>query len=167
MTVVAITGHRPEKINDMEWVRSALQEVLKTLEPEKLIQGMAAGVDLLSAEVAGELNIPFIAARPWVGHTPRVADLQRYQWTMDNALQIVNVHYSQSYLGPWQYQQRNEYMVDNATIVVAVWDGTAGGTKNCVKYAQKNNLPVVRIDPLKKTISYPEKPSADTTAYLF
>lgn len=30
-------------------------------------------------------------------------------------------------------QKRNEYMVDLADKVVAVWDGSKGGTDNCEK----------------------------------
>ena len=32
---------------------------------------------------------------------------------------------------------RNEYMVDLADKIIAVWDGSNGGTANCVKYAEK------------------------------
>jgi len=44
-------------------------------------------------------------------------------------------------------QKRNEYMVDNADIVIAVWDGTKGGTCNCVRYAKKLGKDIVIINP--------------------
>jgi uncharacterized phage-like protein YoqJ len=156
MTIVAITGHRPEKIADPDWVKSALTEVLQTLAPEKLIQGMAAGIDLLSAKVAYELHIPFVAARPWAAHAPRYQDKAIYDWAMQKAAEVVNVDPSMNYVGPWIYQKRNEYMVDHGTVVVAVWDGTKGGTGNCVRYAKRKNVPIVIIDPEKKTITYPK-----------
>ena len=34
--------------------------------------------------------------------------------------------------------QRNKYMVDNSSIVIACWDGTSGGTANCVGYAKRS-----------------------------
>jgi uncharacterized phage-like protein YoqJ len=44
-------------------------------------------------------------------------------------------------------QIRNEWMVDRADQVIAIWDGTSGGTANCVEYATKMNKPILRIDP--------------------
>jgi uncharacterized phage-like protein YoqJ len=46
-------------------------------------------------------------------------------------------------------QLRNEFMVNNSDIVIAVWDGTNGGTANCVKYAQVENKEIIIIDPNK------------------
>lgn len=48
---------------------------------------------------------------------------------------------------PAKMQKRNEYMVDNSDIVIAVWDGTKGGTYNCVKYAQKLEKKIIQINP--------------------
>jgi uncharacterized phage-like protein YoqJ len=44
-------------------------------------------------------------------------------------------------------QKRNEYMVDNSDIVIAVWDGSKGGTYNCVKYAEKLGKKIIVINP--------------------
>lgn len=46
---------------------------------------------------------------------------------------------------PWLMKKRNEYMVDLADKVIAVWDGSKGGTYNCVKYAEKKGKEIVRI----------------------
>ena len=45
-------------------------------------------------------------------------------------------------------QERNVFMVNNSAIVLAVWDGTNGGTANAVKYAKKSGVPIIRINPL-------------------
>jgi len=171
MTVVAITGHRPEKIKNFAWVEETLAEVLVELKPQFIIQGMAAGVDLLAAEIAHANNIPYIAARPWATHTGREGS--KYPWTLENAAAVVTVSPATTYAGPWVYQRRNEYMVDHATVVVAVWDGSASGTKNCVVYANRNGVPVIRINPVTKTVTYPEpepeleKTEPDTQLFLF
>lgn len=47
---------------------------------------------------------------------------------------------------PAKLQIRNNYMVDNADLVIAVWDTSPGGTKNCVNYAKKNNKTIISID---------------------
>ncbi len=44
-------------------------------------------------------------------------------------------------------QVRNEYMVDRADLVLALWNGTPGGTGNCVRYARTRGVPVFVIDP--------------------
>jgi uncharacterized phage-like protein YoqJ len=151
MTVVAITGHRPEKLKNLGWIDSELSRVLIKLNTTLLYQGMAAGVDLMSATIAKRLDIPYVAARPWAGHTPRQQDQDRYAVVLNQAQSVVNVSPETNYLGPWQYHQRNEYMVDHADIVVAVWDGDPkGGTAACVRYAQKKGLDVVRLDPKRQ-----------------
>jgi O-acetyl-ADP-ribose deacetylase (regulator of RNase III) len=43
------------------------------------------------------------------------------------------------------YQRRNERMVDLSDMVVAFWDGSSGGTGNCVRYAQKVGKKMVRF----------------------
>lgn len=45
-------------------------------------------------------------------------------------------------------QVRNCYMVDNVSQVVAVWDGSGGGTKNCVNYAKSMNRDLTVINPM-------------------
>ena len=44
-------------------------------------------------------------------------------------------------------QKRNEYMVDLADVVIAVWDGSNSGTGNCIKYAQKCGKEIIQITP--------------------
>jgi uncharacterized phage-like protein YoqJ len=148
MTTVAITGHRPERIKDMSLVEKALEDAYNELEVSKVIQGMAAGVDLLAAKVAYRMEIPFVSARPWAGHKPRIADDYNYMMAMNYAVEVVNVDPSVKYRGPWVYHNRNEWMVDRAELLIAVWDGTKkGGTFNCIKYAQSKDLCVWWIDP--------------------
>ncbi|MGL6184725.1 MAG: SLOG family protein [Clostridium chrysemydis] len=48
---------------------------------------------------------------------------------------------------PAKMMKRNMYMVDKADIVIAVWDGSKGGTGNCVNYDKKMNKTIIRIDP--------------------
>jgi uncharacterized phage-like protein YoqJ len=44
------------------------------------------------------------------------------------------------------YQRRNERMVDLADLVVAFFDGSAGGTANCVRYAKSVNRPIIMAE---------------------
>lgn len=54
--------------------------------------------------------------------------------------------YFQTYK-PYLMQVRNEYMVNLADKVIAVWDGSSGGTGNCVAYAKKKEKEIIMIDP--------------------
>lgn len=148
MTTIAITGHRPEQLGETGWVETALETVYGRLQPELVYQGMAAGADLLSATVAEKMGIPYVACRPWATHSARDQDAELYQHVLDAAERVDVVSDAQSYVGPWLYHKRNEYMVDHADIVVAVWNGSnTGGTAACVRYAKKQNKFIVRINP--------------------
>lgn len=150
--IVAITGHRPNKIPDTLWVAQALFAAYAEVGAEHVIQGMAAGVDLLSAKCAYLSGIPFTCAKPWKGHTPRKEDEPQYAQALKYAQRVVNVTEYEEFPGNWCYQKRNEWMVDNADVVIAVWDGSRGGTHNCYKYAEKVDKPIYLIDPLEQAI---------------
>lgn len=153
MVTVSITGHRPEAIDDMVWVRAAIKQAYADMNATKVIQGMAAGVDLWSAAEAWNSKIPFVAAKPWAGHTPRIADRKAYEWVVSNAVEVVDVSSAESFPGNFIYHTRNKYMVDNADAVLAVWDGSLrGGTYACFQYAVQQEKPIYRIDPKRKVV---------------
>lgn len=134
--IVAFTGHRPEDCRSEEDVRSRFRSTLQETNPNTVITGMAAGVDLWAADEARLLGIEIWAARPWSTHRPRHADLLLYTTILDAASKVVVVTKTDEYPGPWVYHKRNEWMVDNATHVLAYWSGKkVGGTFACINYA--------------------------------
>lgn len=158
--IVAMTGHRPEKLPDTEWVLKTLIHEFESLSITKVIQGCASGTDLISAYAAHCLEIPYVAAKPWENHKGRMGgssgfkntDAKVYDLMIENASEIVNVTGEIDFPGNWAYFKRNEWMVDNAEFVVAVWDGSKSGTRHTVEYAQRQRKPVYRIDPMTKTV---------------
>ena len=44
-------------------------------------------------------------------------------------------------------QKRNEEMVDRCDLLIGVWDGSKGGTYNCINYAIDHGREIVRINP--------------------
>ena len=65
------------------------------------------------------------------------------------------------------YQRRNQRMVDLSDMVAAFWDGSSGGTGNCVRYAQKVKKPMVRFSDFSGTVVVEKEipsfvPSAET-----
>ena len=147
--IVAMTGHRPEKMKkySREEITDSIMSDFMHLDADYVIQGMASGIDLWSAHAAYQLGIPYECAVPWQGHKPRKDDIAQYDLALKHATQVTYTNLSDNYLGPWLYQRRNEYMVDNADNVLAYWDGTSGGTMNCIIYAIRKKKPLWRANP--------------------
>lgn len=131
------TGHRPEDCEDEKIVRQKIHAALLELAPGKVITGMASGFDLFLGCEALDMGIEVIAAKPWAGHTPRRGEESQYARIIEGASEVVEVNVSATYLGPWLYHNRNQWMVDNANEGLSYWNGKkSGGTYACLKYAQ-------------------------------
>lgn len=154
--VVAVTGHRPHKLGG-EWdlegpvsVRlfEALRSALDELRPSGLISGMALGVDMAWALVGLERSLPVIAAVPFEGQEARwsPAARRRYAEILAHPL-VTKVVVAPGGYNAHKLQVRNEWMVDRCDLLLAVWDGTPGGTANCVRYAERTGRRTIRIDP--------------------
>lgn len=152
---MAFTGHRPDRLggyaNDNPVrlrIKRLLETALKSLEPAGCISGMALGVDQWAAETCIKLGIKWVAAVPFPDQEktwPEVAQ-KRYRELLAQATKVIVV--SPGPYSPKLMQVRNEWMVDRCTILLAVWDGSRGGTGNCVEYAQKVGKDVLRIEPI-------------------
>ena len=42
-------------------------------------------------------------------------------------------------------QKRNKYMVDNSDLIIAVFNGNSGGTKQTNDYAKSKNIEIIII----------------------
>lgn len=141
--ILAFTGHRPNKLVGHESsVQISLVDYLTAQRPDEAITGMADGFDTYAALACLELDIPLTAAIPFRGHRSNV-DQDVYDFIITHCKRVV--HVSESYLGPWVMQTRNVWMVDNSTRLGTCWDGTKGGTANCVRYARKVGRRIDRI----------------------
>lgn len=137
MTLYAITGHR--EIDDFHRFKVRLTQAL-TDGDHTLIQGCAAGVDLEAAKIAIDLKVPVISAMPWTTFKPVREYHELYSWVLKHSEECYPVTEADHYLGPWVYQDRNEWMVDESDEVIAWWDERpGGGTYNCIQYAEKVN----------------------------
>jgi uncharacterized phage-like protein YoqJ len=143
MVIIAGTGHRPEdcahdELGVRDRIRLKLEHTInRGLVIDVVISGMASGYDLWLADEALKMGLEVVAARPWAGHKPRVDDRELYQSVIDRAAFVVDVNESVKYPGPWVYHDRNHWMVENATHLLAYWTGKeAGGTYECWTYAE-------------------------------
>jgi len=152
--IITFTGHRPNKLGGYiepnptsRLVRQLIRQQLERMKPDSAISGMAQGVDLWAAEICYVLHIPYTAAVPFVGQEMLWPELAKNRWRylLGRAANVVVV--SEGEYSAKKMQKRNEWMVDNADVLLAVWDGTSGGTANCVRYAEKKKKQIVRINP--------------------
>lgn len=145
--IIAMTGHRPQRIVDEVAVRGQINNFFKQNHPELVIQGMANGVDVWSAAEAWKNGIPYLAVLPWSTHKNTPTHV--YDWVLRNAQKKIIVNEVTSYPGAWVFQKRNEWMVDHADTILAVWDKKPyGGTYNAIKYAKKfgKDIFVISVD---------------------
>lgn len=145
--IIAGTGHRPNKIlvGTQTVYKSEAYAVLidfaerclRKLTPDLVISGMALGWDQALAQAAIACRIPFDAYIPFVGQESRwpVGSQFVYSMILEHARNTVIC--SEGGYAVWKMQYRNEVMVDDADCILALWNGTAGGTANCVKYAEE------------------------------
>ncbi len=155
MKLVAFTGHRPDKLGGYNLpnptyihVCRAIEKALIQLKPDKIISGMALGVDQWAANVAMKLGIPFIAAVPFLGQEGKWPDSSQrlYKKLLNKAAEIVIV--SEGGYAAGKLQTRNKWMVDHCDILIAVYNGdVTGGTANCVKYAKEHDKEIFLITP--------------------
>lgn len=162
---IAGTGHRPDKLGGYtERVERRLHGLAVACvfehRPDRIISGMAQGWDTALAEAAVRMRVPFTAAIPFWGQDllwPAKAQ-RRYQKLLDLADRVhvvVDTDSGDPVLNPWfAFQARNEWMVDHCDLVLALWDGSKGGTGNCVSYAKKIGVPICNVWE-----SYPAKMS--------
>jgi uncharacterized phage-like protein YoqJ len=148
-TTCCFTGHRPPRLggwNPNNPIRNSVKRILKQMILDAMaigyntfISGMAQGVDLDAFEIVLSLKpaypyLKLIAAVPHKGQEiswPMIAR-QDYQAMLKSADEV---HTLAEYYTPNVMQQRNEWMVDQSSHVIAVWDGRDGGTHNTVEYA--------------------------------
>ena len=149
------TGHRPPKIGGYNEDNPTTKRIRLHLQNEiylainngykEFISGMALGVDTIAAEIVLEIResypIQLICAIPFEGQENMWTYDSRHRWRtiLDSADEVI--HISSPGYAAWKMQKRNEWMVDVSSLVIAVWDGSTGGTANCISYAKNATLP--------------------------
>lgn len=153
--IISGTGHRPNKLFKSNYYSLENRIKLKEFAKDKIceirprvtlvISGMAQGWDWALAEAAVELNIPFDAYIPFTGQESRWPKhtQEEYRNLLDKARNIKNIG-GEGY-AVYKMQNRNIAMVDDCESVLALWNGTKGGTGNCIDYAKSINKDIINI----------------------
>jgi uncharacterized phage-like protein YoqJ len=165
MNVVGVTGHRSGmgfRYRSDQLDRFALASICSA-EPDLIITGMAVGWDQAVAAGAARLGIPFIAAVPFPGQADPWPDRARrhYEDLLTQAAEVVEVTSERPYsqkLVTKAMHTRNQFIVDRANQILALYNGGGGGTGHCIKRAQIAKVPVTNVWELWKNSFVPEKP---------
>lgn len=146
--ILFVTGHRPNKLGGYRnrWTKPLLSELaishIRMIYPQGGITGMALGWDTICARAFLDCNIPYIAAIPFEGQEKlwNRDDRREYEFLLEKASEVIIVNKGD--FAPWKFQTRNQWMVNNGTRGIAMWNGSPGGTANCIKYAEQVHKPV-------------------------
>lgn len=167
-TACAFTGHRPEHFSfrydethdHCVLLKTAIGGQIKQLIQEGVTDfytGMALGVDQWAAALVLELkreypNIRLIAVRPCETQADRWPAHQRETYfEMHSKCDEVVLTASHFFRGC--FLVRNDYLVDHAGILLAVYDGgKEGGTAYTVRKAKEKGRDIILINPDTRTV---------------
>lgn len=156
----AFTGHRASKLpwgfdeSDIRCIdfKDKLYAVIEAVYESGVthfITGMANGCDMYCAEAVIELkqihsDITLEAAVPYDGQEDKwsISLKERYRKILmsSDSVNIISDNYT-----PFCMMQRNMYMVDHSSILIACYDGKSGGTWNTIKYATDRDREIIQI----------------------
>lgn len=148
--IIAGTGHRPNKLGGYSQAAftrmlNAAEYGIEQLNPTLIISGMALGWDQALATAGIKLRIPVRAFVPFMGqeHMWPQSSQDEYRFLLSKCLSV-NYVCDPGYAA-WKMQQRNVAMVNACNTVLALWDGTSGGTANCIAIAQRTKKPILNV----------------------
>lgn len=159
---LCFTGHRPQKL---PWGENEDDERCKKMKKtlkEKIIEaikngyiyfisGLALGFDIISAEMILELkndypHIKLIGAIPCKDQYKlwKPYQIERYKKVLakcDSFRCLYDTYNDKCML------ERNDYMLNNSSMVIALYNGKGGGTGYTIKKAKEKGLETIIIEP--------------------
>lgn len=148
------TGHRPERLTIeeakiREWLETQIRDVISQ-GYLYFISGMQRGVDIYAAETVLKLKceglpVKLICACAWNGMEQQWEQSWRdkYYAIIDTADEVC---YISKKPGRKAFFERDCWMVDNASMLIAVFNNLPGGTKHTIDYAKKKGLKIKVIE---------------------
>ena len=169
MKTCAFTGHRPQNLpfgfNEedercIDLKKTLREQIINLIENEGVthfISGMAIGVDMYAAEIvlglkASYPGITLESAIPCESQAAKWSEALRDRY-FDIASKCDKETLIQTHYPPDCMDKRNRYMVDQADVLIAVWDGSPSGTGKTVRYAHQQGKSVTVIDPVSLDVS--------------
>lgn len=154
---VMVTGHRPQHlgVEAVGWLGVELPRVIEKLRERGMrigISGMALGVDQWWAHDVLAAGLELWSFVPFPQQGDRWTRDQRAVWedlrSRATKEMVIAREYSVGAL-----HQRNDTMLSFADAVVSVWDPQlrSGGTFSCMSKALDRRMPVIHLDPVRRT----------------
>ena len=148
---VAFSGHRTYRGEADEELRGVVARLYDE-GYRRFLCGMAWGFDLAAGEAVAELkrahsDVELIAALPYRNFSKlfHAEDAEQYRRVADAADDIVVVSKSE---GKVAYRMRNDYLVENSSVLVAWFDGQPrGGTAYTVRRARRKGVRTENLYP--------------------
>ena len=170
MKVCAFTGHRPKSF---PWkydetapgcvaLKKVLAEQITALADDGVtgfISGMALGVDLWAAQTVLDLReknpiLKLYCALPCEDQEKKWPAVKQKLYH-SILKQADDIHWESKSYTPDCMLNRNRYMVDHSSILLAVYDGTyRSGTGMTVRDAQRKRRKIILIHPITREVSY-------------
>ena len=149
----AFTGHRFYDFSQRVFIQERLTSAISEAYDHGIrnfISGFALGIDLMAAQLVQSLkcNLPGIsltAAIPFEGQAERynIYDKRVYGRLLELADKVIVL--SDCYY-PRCVLDRDEFMVENASYLIAYYDGREkGGTYYTVKKARARGIPIINV----------------------
>lgn len=149
----AFTGHRFYDFSQREFIQERLTSAISEAYDHGIrnfISGFALGIDLMAAQLVQSLkcNLPGIsltAAIPFEGQAERynIYDKRVYRRLLELADKVIVL--SDCYY-PRCFLDRDEFMVENASYLIAYYDGREkGGTYYTIKKARARGIPIINV----------------------
>lgn len=149
----AFTGHRFYDFSQRVFIQERLTSAISEAYDHGIrnfISGFALGIDLMAAQLVQLLkcNLPGIsltAAIPFEGQAERynIYDKRVYGRLLELADKVIVL--SDCYY-PRCFLDRDEFMVENASYLIAYYDGREkGGTYYTIKKARARGIPIINV----------------------
>lgn len=140
---MAVTGHRNVKDNISKNVLKSIFEGAILSGIDTFLIGMAVGFDTLCfnvlLDIRKEKNIRIIACIPCEKQDMKFSLSQKKEYAKMVSEADEKIILSKEYT-PYCMMQRNRFMVDNCSILLAYLRENKGGTKNTVDYAERKGV---------------------------
>lgn len=153
MPAIAVTGHMNLTERTVDLVRSAMTELLEKYPPDQLVgmSCLARGADSIFAEAVLDAGGTLVAVLPSHDYCEKKVKPDHAP-LFDRLLKDARVE-----VMPFDtanrdaYEAANNYLLDNATELFAVWDGQPptgkGSTADVVAEAHERGLPITVVWP--------------------
>lgn len=141
--ILGVTGHRPDKLGGWDEPNPTQLNIMERIDkflietrPELVLTGMSLGVDQWVAEICIYNDIPFLAAIPFSDFSSNWPERSqtRFKKLVSKAHKAICVN--QGGFEKWKMHARNKWIVNGCEELLAVWNGSNGGTYSTIQYAK-------------------------------